>query len=123
MNTDLIFQSPMTPQEEIASLVTMIRYGGTVWFEDLLRNKNIKGRTKYVDSFRSGGGHWNGQAWVTTTPGRTQQDKENTAMALLREQSLEAWANDFIRSHTLDYFNSAIESAKVKLQYIVKVSI
>ncbi len=113
--------------EEFDLLKTLISWGGNTWFTHLLKVEEIEGRTKLVDSFRSGKS-WQydrvtHQGSYVTMPGRSDKDKEDSVQKLLQERPIEFWVQSYLNEFTLSSLTSCISNViKRDFDYIVEVS-
>ncbi len=122
-----ILQNNMTQDEEIDLLEKVITYGGTTWFAHVLKEEEIVGRTKLVDSFRSGTvykyNYTTRKGVASTIPGRSAQDRQDSLNTLLKQRKLELWVESFLGAFTVASLTYCISSTIERdFNYIIDVS-
>lgn len=98
------FDTAISGNEEKEILRSIVGRGGNGWLQQVLRDKDIKGRTKIVDSFRYDTHYqWTGGSYKTIKKsGRTKQDQDESLDKMLDNLPAEEWINLFVEQFSLN---------------------
>jgi hypothetical protein len=116
LETKLVITKIPAYDEQVEILENLCHWAGPSWLQNILREIQLKNRTKYVDAFRTPTGvklarNPSGKLiWkAIQVPGRTKTDRLKTCEELLRANPLEFWFYKYFEDRALVDFINLLE--------------